>query len=85
MYLFPALRLDIVAGDASEIRNMGDTVHHRKCSCGDKIKQRCFKSHESGMTYETTVKTVIPWPPQCGKSLTRRMFTFLTLSSSHVC
>lgn len=81
----PALRLDILPGDASEIRNMGDTVHHHKCSCGDKSKQRCFKSHDSSMTYETTVKTVIPWPSQCGKCLTRRMFTFLTLSRSHIC
>lgn len=83
MYLPPALRLDILARDASEIRNMGDTVHHHKRSHGDKIKQRC-KSHESTMTYETTVKTVIPWLSQHAKCLTRRMFTFLTQQKPHL-
>lgn len=64
MCLSHALRIDILAGDAAGIRDMRSTVHHHKCSCGDKIKQRCFKSHENSMIYESTVKTGIPWPFQ---------------------
>lgn len=49
MYLFPALRLGTLAGDASKNRKLGNRGHQHKCSCGDKLKQRCFKSHESSI------------------------------------
>lgn len=64
MCLPHAFRIGILAGDAAEIRDMKDTVHHHKSSCGDKIIQRCFKNHENSMIYESTVKTGIPWPFQ---------------------
>lgn len=60
----PCLKKGVLAGDAAEIRDMRDTIHHHKCSYGDKIIQRCFKSHENSMIYESTVKTGIPWPFQ---------------------
>lgn len=51
MCLSHALRIGILVEDAAKIRDMRDTVHHHKCSCGDKIIQKCFRSHENSMIY----------------------------------